>query len=309
MTAVAVSELHGGIHTLDARHLTRHLDWCEQRNLRETYIQTRRRTIAQLERELGIAADVATERDLIRWYEQVSARMVPEARGVYLSHVQCYYRWLLAEQIILADPTARLIRPRLKRRLPRPMNSDELARAIQTAPARVRPWLLLAAFEGLRTIEIAHLRTDDVDLDANVICVNGKGGRQRLLPLHPEVREALLPLLHKRGWLFHHYSRPGPPTAHNVSFGINHHLRRQGITSTAHAARHWFLTNIYRTSLDLRLTQELAGHSSPTTTAGYAAWSPGRAAGIVNELRLVSPVPGVASERGPNTGDDGCVGK
>ena len=283
MAAVAVSETGGGTCTL---HLTRHLAWCAQRNLRATYIDTRRRAITQLERELGKPPETATERDLTDWYETVSQRIVPEARGVYLSHVQCYFRWLIAEEIILRDPTLRLIRPRMRRRLPRPMSNEDLARAINTAPERVKPWLLLAAFEGLRAIEIAGLRVDDVDLQANMLLINGKGGRQRLLPLHPRVREALLPHLGGRGFLFRHWSRPGPPRPHNVSHALNSHLRSCGITATAHSMRHWFLTSIYRTSLDLRLTQELAGHSSPTTTAGYAAWSPHQAAGIVNQLEL-----------------------
>lgn len=271
---------------MSSRHLARHLEWCHQRNLRLTYIQTRRRTIIQLARELGVNVEDADENDFAQWYEGVSARMVPEARAVYLSHVQCYFRWLLRERILEKDPTVRLVRPRMKRPLPRPMNDAELARAIATAPARVKPWLLLAAYEGLRAIEIAGLRKGDVDLSANMLVVNGKGGRQRLLPLHPAVREALEPLLGGRGFLFSHWSRPGPPTAHNVSHGMNHHLRSQAISSTAHTARHWFLTNVYRSSRDLRLTQELAGHSSPTTTAGYAAWSPGRSAAIVNGLSV-----------------------
>lgn len=287
MTALAISVVDRGLKTVVSRHLTRHLEWCRQRNLRLSYVDTRRRTITQLSRELDMTVEDATESDFGEWYQRVSERMVPEARAVYLSHVQCYFRWLVVEKILEKDPTIRLVRPRMKRRLPRPMNDAELGRAIATASPRVKPWLLLAAFEGMRAIEIAGLRVEDIDMSADVIVVaNGKGGKQRLLPLHPLVREALEPLLGGRGYLFAHWSRPGPPHPHNVSYAMNKHLRQQGITATAHAARHWFLTNVYRSSRDLRLTQELAGHASPTTTAGYAAWSPELAAGVVNGLQL-----------------------
>ena len=51
-----------------------------------------------------------------------------------------------------------------------------------------------------------------------------------------------------------------------------------------HQLRHWFGTHTYRASLDLRMTQELLGHSSPNTTTIYAAWSPGAAVPIVQGL-------------------------
>jgi integrase len=267
--------------------LSLHLAWCVQRNLRPVYIENRRRSIIQLEGELGKKAELADEIDYARWYQDVTDRMVPEARAVYLSHVRSYAQWLVSQGILDRDPTERLTRPRTKRRLPRPMNPAELSRAIDTAPPRIKPWLLLAAFEGLRAFEIAQLRVEDVDLSANMLIVeNGKGGKQRLIPLHPLVREALEPLLRGKGYVFKHFSRQGPPTAHNVSHGLNRHLRLQGITATAHSARHWFLTEVYRESLDLRLTQELAGHASPNTTSGYAAWTPSKASPVVMGLSL-----------------------
>lgn len=269
-----------------SRHLARHLEWCRLRNLRSSYVETRRRTIVQLERELGKPVEEATERDLVEWHRAASERMVPAASCVYLSHVQCYFRWLTREKILSEDPTCRLIRPRLRPRLPRPMNDRDLEHAINTASARVRPWLLLAAFAGLRAIEIAGLRAEDVDLSAGLLIVMGKGGKERPVPIHPLVREALLPLLGGKGYLFAHWDKPGPPTAHNVSYALNHHLRREGITATAHTARHWFLTMVYRASKDLRLTQELAGHASPNTTAQYAKHSPDQAPAIVNGLSL-----------------------
>ncbi len=271
---------------MPSRHLARHLEWCHQRNLRTSYVDTRRRTVHQLARELGCQVEFATETDFAEWYEQLSARLTPEARGVYLSHVQQYFRWLIRNELVEKDPTVRLVRPRTRPGVPRPMNDQELARAIRTAPARVKPWLLLQALGGLRAIEVANLRVNDIDLKQGLLVVNGKGGKQRLVPIHPLVRECLLPLMERRGFLFSHWSGQGAPTAHNVSYAVNHHLRRQGISSTAHSARHWFLTNIYRLSKDIRLTQELAGHSSPTTTARYAAWSPDKAAGTVNGLQL-----------------------
>jgi len=62
--------------------------------------------------------------------------------------------------------------------------------------------------------------------------------------------------------------------AHEVSLAISAYLRRLGVPASAHQLRHWFGTSIYGSTHDLRLTQELMGHQSPVTTAGYTAWSP-----------------------------------
>jgi integrase len=58
-----------------------------------------------------------------------------------------------------------------------------------------------------------------------------------------------------------------------MSREIREFLGNLGIDATAHQLRHWFGTNIYAASRDIRLTQELMGHASPITTAGYVAWA------------------------------------
>lgn len=270
--------------SLVSRHLHRHLEWCNERNLRPSYIDVRRNMIRAVARELGKPVEDATEDDLAGWYHNLTVRITPAARAVALSHVRCYFMWLLRERLIVEDPTLRLVRPRTRRRLPRPISTAELARALELAEGRTRTWMLLAAYQGMRAIEIAGLRVEDVDLANDLLAVtNGKGGKQRLLPLHPAVREALTPLP-SRGYVFSHYNRAEPPRPHNVSHAINKHLRALGIPDTGHALRHWFATNIYRAGNDLRMTQELLGHASPQTTAIYTQWDQVGARSIVEGL-------------------------
>ncbi len=72
----------------------------------------------------------------------------------------------------------------------------------------------------------------------------------------------------------------------NVSQMVNRYLHSIGIAKTAHCLRHSFATNIYRTTRDLRLTQELMGHASPATTAIYAACDMEKAAPAVAALSI-----------------------
>jgi integrase/recombinase XerC len=278
-------------HTAGAGYptlLTLHIEWCTQRNLRQSYIDTRRRAVTNYQQWLGHNALSATEGECHRWHSDIAERITPAARAVFLSHVVNYHRWLVTHHHRPDDPTIRLVRPRLQRRLPRPIPDEQLYLALENAPDRVRPWLHLAAYMGLRACEIARLRGEDVRYDLEppaLIVMDGKGGKQRVVPLHPAVARELEGYPTK-GWMFPHWNRTGPVKPHNVCHGVNEYMHSLGISATLHQARHWFGTNVYQTSKDLRLTQELMGHASPTTTALYAAWDVDSSAAVVNALQV-----------------------
>jgi integrase/recombinase XerC len=205
------------------------------------------------------------------------------SKAAYAAHLSSFYRWAEREGIRADDPTLRFVRPRLRRRLPRPVPARHIERAITNASHPVRAWLLLAAFGGLRACEVASLHADDIEGDV-LIVRDGKGGKQRIVPIHTLVR-AELELLPASGWLFP--GRGGPVAANTVSKRAGRYLRSVGVPESFHQFRHAFATAVYRESLDLRLTQELLGHASPTTTALYAAWEPTKAAAVVARLALV----------------------
>lgn len=200
-------------------------------------------------------------------------KLKASSRTNYLSHFHALYRWASLQGLIDEVPTARIPRPRRRRRLPRPIADADLLRAIERAPGQVKCFLLLAGYAGLRAQEIAGLAGEDVDREAGVLTVrHGKGERDRTIPLHPLVEEALVPRL-TTGPLFR--SGQGLPLRpHNVSHASNRYLKRQGIMSSLHCLRHAFATGLYRMTLDIRLCQEVLGHSSPTTTAIYAGYDP-----------------------------------
>jgi integrase/recombinase XerC len=71
-----------------------------------------------------------------------------------------------------------------------------------------------------------------------------------------------------------------------MSVAMIKYLRDIGVDATGHQLRHWFATSIYEATHDIRLTQELLGHQSPTTTAIYVAFSSVDAAAAVASLKI-----------------------
>lgn len=164
--------------------------------------------------------------------------------------------------------------------LPRPIPTSDLQHAIARAPERMRLMLTLAGYAGLRAAEIASLVHEDIDHAAEVIRIRGKGGKTRVVPLHPRVaavapKHAAGPVVHWRGQAV----TPG-----TVSANLARYLRGVGVNATGHQARHSFGTRTYAACRDLAAVQEIMGHSSPVTTRLYVAYSPVVAAAAVAAL-------------------------
>jgi integrase/recombinase XerC len=234
----------------------------------------------------------ATAADLMAWRRGLT--ITDDAVIHYVSHAREFYRWLVREGRRNDNPAEDLPVPKQRKRLPRPIGDEDLAYAVATAGERVRPWLILAAWCGLRAKEIALLKWESVldTAEPPLILVATdatKGTRERAVPLHPFAAQELASLTGRRsGYVFRrHDGRPGHNQPWLVSMLANEHLHACGSPATLHQLRHWFGTNTYRAKRDLRVVQELMGHESPNTTAGYAAFDRAEAVDAVNAL----PVP------------------
>lgn len=257
-----------------------------KRGLRPKTIAVRRLTVNALVRDMGDPKLLETSH-IEEWLDahEIGIR----TRATYIGHICAFYEWAVREGLVETNPARFIERPRLPRLIPRPISDADLAEALAQAEPVMRCWLALAAYEGLRCMEIAGLRRENI-LDTRdppiLLVADGKGGHQRVLPIHPEVTSALRRLgPAKGGWVFPSVGSR-PYSEHTISMKANAFLHELGIEATMHQLRHWFGTQVYARSRDLRLTQELMGHASPITTAGYAAWATSEAYDVVSELKV-----------------------
>src|SRR4029077_13904703 len=122
------------------------------------------------------------------------------------------------------DPTERIDRPRLPRRLPRPARLDDVELVIAGAEPRIAAVMLLMADAGLRCCEVARLEWRDVDLGVGVMIVRGKGDRDRMIGLTPRLAAALAAFDDVDGPVFGRTVTPA-----RLSQLVNRELRGAGV--------------------------------------------------------------------------------
>lgn len=163
------------------------------------------------------------------------------------------------------NPMLALPAPAKPRGVPKPITDRQLAAILDLVEPRVRLWSLLAAYAGLRCIEISRLHREHID--EHILIVLGKGEKAGVVPTHPLVWEAVRDL--PAGPVARTLAG-GPTTANYVSLVAIRAFAAAGLDGVhLHRLRHWFGTTVYRATRDIRRTQELLRHASPTTTALY----------------------------------------
>lgn len=210
----------------------------------------------------------------------------PRSQARVLSGIRRFYKFLLLENYIEQDPTELLDSPKIGRHLPDVLSIEEIDSLIGaidlTLPEGQRNRAILETFYscGLRVTELCTLRLSDLFLSEGFIKVEGKGSKQRLIPISPRaIREieAYLPIriggLIKAGeedYLF--ISKFGKHISRTMVFYVIKGLAEKinlSKTISPHTFRHSFATHLLEGGANLRAIQAMLGHEAITTTEIY----------------------------------------
>lgn len=280
------------IDTADAQEIERFLDalWMEG-GLSENTLAAYRNDLRGLALWLtaqGAAGLVAATREQLMDYlahrYQTGAKARSAAR--LLSSLRRFYRYLVRENRLQADPSARIDAPRLGRPLPKSL-SEAQVEALLAAPdleqplgVRDRAMLEVLYACGLRVSELVGLTVDQINLRQGVVRVVGKGSKERLVPLGEEaanrlqvyLTEARPALLQGQVSDFVFPGRGGEAlTRQAFWYRIKAYARMAEIRAplSPHTLRHAFATHLVNHGADLRVVQLLLGHSDLSTTQIY----------------------------------------
>jgi len=242
--------------------ITDYLTFCRAGGMAPGTLKVKRSRLEHAAKRLDLMT--ATEADLLAYL--ANQTWLAETRRSARSHLRGFYTWAMRSGLREDNPSEHLPPVKVPHGKPKPATDDAMERALAVADVTLRAMLLLAAYAGLRRNEIATLKVRDVE--ATRIRVTGKGGRVRLVPIHPELHEALQAQI-RRVWPSE-YVFPGRfPGTHIGVYYVWEHIKAATGGTPPHHLRHRFATRAYRIGNDLRAVQELLGHSSPMTTARY----------------------------------------
>jgi len=224
-------------------------------------------------------------RDFFEWAYNLGMSARSQAR--VLSGIKAFYQYLLLEGTIKSNPAALIESPRLGRKLPDTLSVaeiDALIGAIDLSTAeglRNKAMLELTYGCGLRVSELVHLKLSNLHLDVEFIKVEGKGSKERLIPIGQtaikhlqlylsHIRKAQVPKKGMEDYVF--LNRRGHSLSRVMVFIIIKDLATQiGLKKkiSPHTLRHSFATHLVEGGADLRAVQDMLGHESISTTEIY----------------------------------------
>ena len=227
-----------------------------------------------------------------------------------LSALRQLYQFLYTEKLRGDNPTTTVESPKMGRRLPKSLSMQEVtnlltAAVVDDSPEGVRLQAMLELMygAGLRVSELVGLKCADLQMSANqqhvesdFIIVRGKGNKERMVPLHGKAKMSLTHYLAVRPcfmgdkktslWLFPYHRAEGYITRQQFGvmlkdLAILAHIDPEKLSP--HTLRHSFASHLLEGGADLRVIQELLGHSDISTTQIYTHVTSERLKKLVNE--------------------------
>jgi len=223
-------------------------------------------------------------RDYMSWLmaQGISKRSIARK----LSAIRSFYRYLVREELVSANPLEKASSPKLDRLLPSFLSVEETVRLLETPDLatpqgkRDRALLELLYASGLRVSELESLNLEQLNMEANEIRVWGKGSKERMVLIgEPAARALDNYLTHSRpallgkkktnAVLLNQYG--GRLPARRIQKILDKYARKAGLEKRVypHILRHTFATHLLDGGADLRVVQELLGHAQLATTQIY----------------------------------------
>ena len=260
------------------------------RNTQEAYGRDLKDFLSFLEsRGAGFAtADRAMVEDYLVQCEAIGLATATKARR--LSSIKQLYRFAFEEDLRKDNPAIQVRGPRKDKRLPKSLSLQEVEQLLQTAHTmpkqradkmRLTCLMDLLYATGMRVTELVSLPVAAVRGNPDMILVRGKGGKERMVPLSPGARDAVILWLslrdqdeahNKSTFLFPSRGKQGHLTRIWFFQQIKKLALMAGVNAekvTPHSLRHAFATHLLAGGADLRSIQTLLGHADIATTEIY----------------------------------------
>ncbi|NLX19538.1 MAG: tyrosine recombinase XerC [Desulfobulbus sp.] len=276
-------------------HIERFLVWIlVERGYSTHTAESYQRDVLEFQRHCGEDLDVRsiTSAHVRTFVSALYASNASASVARKLSSLRTFFRFLRREKVVAADPLSGVAGPKLGHAIPSFLTVDEVFSLLEAPVITDRYWrrdraiMELLYATGMRVSELISTNLEDIDWDRELVCVRGKGKKERMIPFGRAARETMKQYLPERETLtiarvqrgrkaereaLFLNGQGGRLSARSVERFLKDYGMRAGIrvTVTPHALRHSFATHLLEMGADLRTVQELLGHVSLSTTQKY----------------------------------------
>lgn len=250
-------------------------------------------------KQVKITPENVKIKDLDEYLNSLSkAHISPRAVARKLSSIKGYFNFLLSLKLVKENPVLLISRPKFDKNLPNYLTAEEFTKLIEVImdgnsleDIRLKAMVILTYTTGVRVSELVSIKISQLEIDINTlkfkseeIILKGKGSKERVVLLskkaisaiedYLQIRENYIDQMNNKSqyFLFPSRSKEGHMTRQNFANSLKKLAVNAGLDPTKispHVLRHSFATKLLDSGADLRVVQELLGHSDISTTQIY----------------------------------------
>ena len=207
-------------------------------------------------------------------------RLAPTSVIRKVASLRGFFKWATSMNILEKNPASTLEQPKVPQRLPKVVSIKEVEEILHEDLSELQLVMVELLYScGLRVSELVNLKIGDIDINSKYVRCFGKGSKERIIPIGGKAIKALNRYLSCRELIFKKYNLTSKKLLVNDS---GRYINRQDVYNFIHACgkkihknisphtlRHSFATHLLENGADLRVVQELLGHSDVSTTQLY----------------------------------------
>ncbi len=263
--------------------ISQYLEYLElEKGLSSNTIDAYRRDLYDFGGKLDGKDIQAVERNDINMYVRSlkERSLAPTSVIRKVASLRGFFRWAYAMNIITKNPASTLEQPKVPQRLPKVITLKEVEEMLHSGLSPLEHVIMELLYScGLRVSELVDLKTTDIDLNSKYIRCFGKGSKERIIPMGEEAKKVLEEYYPERELVLKKYGMTSKKLLINSS---GRFINRQDVYNfihnrgklihkniSPHTLRHSFATHLLENGADLRVVQELLGHSDVSTTQLY----------------------------------------
>ena len=197
-----------------------------------------------------------------------------------VASIRGFFKWLTSSNIIRNNPAGSIEQPKVPKRLPKVISVKDIEAMLKNNLSPLEHIIMELLYScGLRVSELVNLKINDIDLASKYVRCFGKGSKERIIPIGETAKNVVLEYLPIREYLQKKYNITSKKLliADTGKFinrqDVYNFIHKQGKiihkNISPHTLRHSFATHLIENGADLRIVQELLGHSDVSTTQLY----------------------------------------